>query len=47
MYRGDLTDKYYPYMFLKTEFLVAGFTVVYVMFKTCDVSDLNSFKKSS
>ena len=32
-------------MFLKTEFLVAGFTVVYVMLKTHAVSDLNSFKK--
>ena len=31
-------------MFLKTEFLVAGFTVVYIMFKTHAVSDLNSFK---
>ena len=31
-------------MLLKTEFLVAGFTVVYVMFKTRAVSDLNSFK---
>ena len=31
-------------MFLKTEFLVAGFTVVYVMFKTRAVSYLNSFK---
>ena len=31
-------------MFLKTEFLVAGFTVVYVMLKTRAVSDLNSFK---
>ena len=29
-------------MFLKTEFLVAGFTVVYVMFKTRAVSDLNN-----
>ena len=31
-------------MFLKTEFLVAGFTAVYVLFKTRAVSDLNSFK---
>ena len=31
-------------MFLKTEFLVGSFTVVYVMFKTRAVSDLNSLK---
>ena len=31
-------------MFLKTEFLVVGFTAVYVLFKTRAVSDLNSFQ---
>ena len=31
-------------MFLKTEFLVVGFTAVYVFFKTRAVSDLNSFQ---
>ena len=31
-------------MLLKTEFLVAGFTAVYVMFKTRAVSDLDSFQ---
>ena len=31
-------------MFLKNEFLVGSFTVVYVMFKTRAVSDLNSLK---
>ena len=44
MNRGGLTGKFKPYIFLKTKFLVAGFTVVYVMLKTRAVSDLNSFK---
>ena len=44
MNRGGLTGKFKPYIFLKIKFLVAGFTVVYVMFKTRAVSDLNSFK---
>ena len=35
----DLTGKFQPDMFLKTKFLVAGFTLVYVMFKTRAVRD--------
>ena len=35
----DLTGKLQPDMFLKTKFLVAGFTLVYVMFKTRAVRD--------